>query len=395
MSNGAVNGPDLRTMIAQLIAQPTISSSGDPRLDTSNRAVIDLMAEWAEAAGFAVRVCGVPDHPGKYNLIATLGDGPGGLVLGGHADTVPWDANRWTFDPFEATERDGRLYGLGSCDMKSYLALALEAGRAFAGRRLAQPLQLVVTADEETTMAGARALAGEGLQAEAAVIGEPTTLKPVRMHKGIFMERARLVGCSGHSSDPGYGNSALEGMYEVMGALLELRKWLQAEYRNPAFRIPVPTLNLGQIHGGDNPNRICGECELSYDLRLLPGMDIERERERVHERVREAVAGSGLELSFETLFHGTPPAETDADAPIIRAAEELTGEPAQAVAFGTEAAFYQRAGMDVLILGPGSISQAHQPDEFIALDYLQPTVDLLGQLIERFCVEPAARREAV
>lgn len=387
--------PDLRSMITQLIAQPTVSSRGDPQLDTSNRAVIDLMAEWAEACGFSVRVCGVPDHPGKYNLIATLGDGSGGLVLGGHADTVPWDANRWTFDPFEATEHDGRLYGLGSCDMKSFLALALEAGRSFADRRLAQPLHLVVTADEETTMSGARALIDEGLQADAAVIGEPTTLKPVRMHKGIFMERARLVGCSGHSSDPGYGNSALEGMYHVMGALLELRKWLQAEYRNPEFRIPVPTLNLGQIHGGDNPNRICGECELSYDLRLLPGMDIDTERARVHEWVQEAVAGSGLELSFETLFEGTPPAETPAEAPIVRAAEELTGEPARAVAFGTEAAFYQQAGMDVVILGPGSISQAHQPDEYVALDYLQPTVEILGGLIERFCVQPAAGREAV
>lgn len=387
--------PDLRSMIAQLIAQPTVSSRGDPRLDTSNRAVIDLMAEWAESCGFAVRICGVPDNPGKYNLIATLGDGPDGLVLGGHADTVPWDANRWTFDPFEATERDGKLYGLGSCDMKSFLALSLEAGRRFADRPLAQPLHLVVTADEETNMSGARALADEGLQASAAVIGEPTMLKPVRMHKGIFMERARLVGCSGHSSDPGYGNSALEGMYSVMGALLDLRKWLQAEHQNPAFRIPVPTLNLGQIHGGDNPNRICGECELSYDLRLLPGMDTDAERERVHERIREAVAGTGLELSFESLFNGTPPAETPADAPIIRAAEELTGTAAQAVAFGTEAAFYQRAGMDVLILGPGSISQAHQPDEFIALDYLEPTVELLGGLIERFCVRPAARPQAV
>ncbi|MDZ7829426.1 MAG: acetylornithine deacetylase [Halofilum sp. (in: g-proteobacteria)] len=386
--------PDLRSMIAQLIAQPTVSSSGDPRLDTSNRAVIDLMAEWAEACGFAVRICGVPDNPGKYNLIATLGDGPDGLVLGGHADTVPWDANRWTFDPFEATERDGRLYGLGSCDMKSFLALSLEAGRQFADRKLARPLHLVVTADEETTMSGARALAGEGLQAAAAVIGEPTTLKPVRMHKGIFMERARLVGCSGHSSDPGYGNSALEGMYAVMGALLDLRKWLQAEHQNPEFRIPVPTLNLGQVHGGDNPNRICGECELSYDLRLLPGMDTDTERERLHQRIRDAVAGTGLELSFECLFQGTPPAETRADAPIIRAAEELTGTPAQAVAFGTEAAFYQRAGMDVLILGPGSISQAHQPDEYIALDYLDPTVELLSGLIDRFCVQSATRQAA-
>jgi acetylornithine deacetylase len=278
--------------------------------------------------------------------------------------------------------------------MKSFLALALEAARRFAPARPQKPLHLVVTADEETTMSGARALAASGaLDADAAVIGEPTRLTPVRMHKGLFMDRVRLIGCAGHSSDPAYGNNALEGMHAVMTALLGLRDELQAHHRHEAFRVPTPTLNLGAIHGGDNPNRICGECALSYDLRVLPDMDLAAERDRARARIEAAVAATGLEVRFDTLFAGTPPAETAADAPIVRAAEALTGQAARAVAFGTEAAFYQRAGLDVVILGPGSIAQAHQPDEFIELAQLDAGVELLGGLIQRFCNRAGADRD--
>lgn len=380
--------PTQREMITELIATPSVTSRGDPDLDTSDRPVIDLLAEWAETAGFSNRITAVPGEPGKFNLVASLGSGTGGLVLAGHADTVPWDAMRWTHDPFRAVEEDGRLYGLGSCDMKAFLALSLAAAAQFARDRLRRPLHVVVTADEETTMAGARALAAEGaLAADAVILGEPTRLHPVRMHKGIIMERLRLIGRSGHSSDPGYGNSALEGMHHAIGALLAHREQMQAEFRNDAFRIPVPTLNPGQIRGGDSPNRICGECVLAYDLRILPGMDAQHERARIHECVHRALAGSGLEVRFESLTDGTPPVETAADAPLIRAAEDFTGHSAKAVAFGTEAAFYQQMGMDVVILGPGSIAQAHQPDEFIPLDALEPTVALLGRFIQRFCIE--------
>lgn len=387
--------PATREMIEQLVAQNTISSSGNPVLDHSNLPVIDLIADWAQRCGLVVRILEVPGVPGKYNLIARLGDGPGGLALAGHADTVPCDAELWRFDPFRVTETEGRLYGLGTCDMKSFLALSLAAISGFRPGELDQPVYLVVTADEETTMSGARALADAGaLSADGVILGEPTTLKPVRMHKGIFMERLRLTGCAGHSSNPAYGNNALEGMYTAMGALLQLRTELQASHHNEAFMVPTPTLNFGGIQGGDNPNRICGQCALSYDLRVLPGMDIDAVRDRLHERVRESLAGSGLEIEFDSLFDGTPPAETAADSPLIRAAEEITGEPARAVAFGTEAAFYQRQGLDVLVMGPGSISQAHQPDEYIALDYLDRTVDLLRRFIDHFCVKSAAGRSA-
>lgn len=397
MTEGSGCCPERREMIARLIAHDTTSSRGHPALDRSNRPVIDLIAEWTEAFGCSVQVLPVPERPGKFNLIASLGRGPGGLVLAGHADTVPCDPGRWSIDPFIATERDGLLYGLGSCDMKSFLALAVEAASHYAQSRLARPLHLVVTADEETDMAGARALASaNALRADAAVVGEPTNLRPIHMHKGIIMERLCLVGQSGHSSDPAYGNSALEGAYEALGALRALREELQAEYHDDAFRVPVPTLNLGQIRGGDNPNRICGECEIAYDLRLLPGMDANAIRERVRTRLTEALSGSGLELHFDSLSEGTPPAATRADALIVRAAEELTGHRSGAVAFGTEAGYYQRQGMDVLVLGPGSIAQAHQPDEYVPLEQLDRGVELLDALIERFCLQrPHAVDQAV
>ena len=159
--------------------------------------------------------------------------------------------------------------------MKSFLALALEASRELAGRRPERTLILLATADEETSMAGARALVEPELpRARHAIIGEPTGLRPVRMHKGILMESIRLQGHSGHSSDPSLGNSALEAMHTVIGTLLSWRNELQKNFRDPLFAVPVPTLNLGHIHGGDNPNRICAECELHIDLRPLPGMDV-------------------------------------------------------------------------------------------------------------------------
>ncbi|MFP4160826.1 MAG: acetylornithine deacetylase [Ectothiorhodospira sp.] len=379
--------PSLQFMLERLIALPSVSSVS-PDWDLGNRALIDELAQWCTDAGFRAEVMPLPGEPARANLVATLGSGPGGLVLAGHTDTVPCDPGRWSQDPFRAVVRDGRLYGLGSCDMKSFLALALEAAADLDPRALRQPLVILATADEESSMAGARALAERGQPlGRQAVIGEPTGLRPVRMHKGILMEGVRVTGRSGHSSDPRLGNSALEGMHRVMTAILAWRDTLQTAHHNGSFGVPVPTLNLGAIRGGDNPNRICGECELHLDLRPLPGMDPHLLRAALEERVNTALEGSGLTPEVFRLIPGVPPMETPADAPVVRVAETLTGQPAGAVAFGTEAPFLQRLGMDVLILGPGDIAQAHQPDEFLAMDRIPTTLTILRGLIHRFCLE--------
>lgn len=378
--------PDLKSMLARLIAQPSISSAS-PKWDHSNEAVIRTLADWLEPMGFDVEILEVPGAPGKFNLIATLGQGPGGLVLSGHTDTVPFDDQRWQSDPFTLTERDGRWYGLGTCDMKGFFPLAIEAAREVVGVQLRQPLIILATADEESSMNGARALAEAGRpKARYAVIGEPTGLRPVRMHKGIMMERLRFDGQSGHSSNPALGRNALEGMHEALTELLTLREQWQAKYQNPNFEVQVPTLNLGCIHGGDNPNRICADCELHFDLRPLPGMDMDTLRQTILERIRPVAERRSLSLLFEPLFDGVPPFETKADAELVRACEKLTGHTAHAVAFATEAPWLQKLGLETLVMGPGSIDQAHQPDEYLELSQLDPTVRILRGLIKQFCL---------
>jgi acetylornithine deacetylase len=382
--------PPLLDRIRDLIALPTVSCT-DSRHDQSNLKVIHLLAEWLEALGFNAEV--MPVGAGKANLVATFGgpaDQPGGLVLSGHTDTVPCNPELWASDPFQATERDGRIYGLGSCDMKGFFALAIEAAARYTAKDLQRPLVILATADEESSMSGARALlAANRRLGRQAIIGEPTGLKPIRMHKGVMMEVLTVRGRAGHSSDPSLGANAIDGMHAVLGEVLAFRAELQAQYRHPGFKVDYPTLNLGSIHGGDNPNRICGCCETQIDIRPLPGMDLDALREDLHARLAPVLAGcAGLSLDVRSLFAGLPPFETPPGTEIVRACETLSGQDAGSVAFGTEAPFLSQLGMDTVVLGPGHIAQAHQPDEYLGLDQIQPGVELLGRLIERFCVQP-------
>jgi acetylornithine deacetylase (ArgE) len=382
---GNVAPPSLLDMLARLIEIPSVSSVV-PADDLGNRAVVEQLAEWLAGLGFATEIQDIPGQPNKANLIATLGRGDGGLVLAGHTDTVPYDHGRWRSDPFKLTERDGRLYGLGTSDMKGFMALVVEAVRGLRAADLQRPLVVLATADEESGMTGAKALLDAGRRfGRHAVIGEPTGLKPKRMHKGVMMEAIRVIGRSGHSSDPALGVNALEGMTLVLNELLAWRAELQERWRDPAFHVPVPTLNLGHVHGGDNPNRICAEAELHIDIRPLPGMSLEELRAELQRRLRARLGDNPWGLEFRSLFPGLPPLRTAADAAIVRAAETLTGAEAGAVAFGTEGPFLAELGMDVVILGPGDIDQAHQPDEYLRLDRLQPTIDLLQRLIRNFC----------
>jgi len=380
--------PALLDMIKALISTPSISSA-NPDYDQSNRPVINLLANWLSDLGYQTEILTLDSQPDKANLIATLGSGPGGLVLAGHTDTVPYDEGRWNYDPFQLTRANGRLFGLGTSDMKAFLALAIDAAASFSTTQFKEPLILVATADEESSMEGARALVeAQRPQARYAVIGEPTGLRPVRMHKGIMMESIHVRGRSGHSSDPALGNNALEGMPKVLGELLDWRRELQARNQNPLFDIPVPTLNLGHIHGGDNPNRICADCELHIDLRPLPGMEIGTLRETLQHRLRMVLENSGLELSCRPLVESTPAMETSATSAIVRSTEELTGYPAGSAAFCTEGPYFNQLGIDTVILGPGDIDQAHQPDEYLAEDRITPAIDLLRRLIHRFCMSP-------
>ncbi|NMY42089.1 acetylornithine deacetylase [Pseudomonas sp. WS 5013] len=376
--------PSLQDQFAALIATPSVSCT-QPHWDQSNRAVIDLLAGWLADLGFACEIQEVA--PGKANLLATFGSGPGGLVLAGHSDTVPFDAALWHSDPLRLTAQGDRWVGLGVCDMKGFFPLVIEALRGLLDQPFRQPLLVLATCDEESSMAGARALAAAGRPlARAAVIGEPTGLKPIRLHKGVMMERIDILGQSGHSSDPSLGHSALEAMQDVMGELRLLRAQWQREFNNPQFGVPQPTLNFGCIHGGDNPNRICGQCALEFDLRPLPGMDPEQLRAAIRGKLQPLAERHQVRIDYAPLFASVPPFEQSADSELVRVAEKLTGHAAQAVAFGTEAPYLQQLGCETIVLGPGDIACAHQPGEFLELARIEPTVRLLRQLIQHYCL---------
>lgn len=381
--------PSLLEMIRGLIAIPSMSSVS-PAFDCSNRAVIELLAGWLEAEGFHVEITPLPTQPHKANLIATLGEvrpDSAGLMLAGHTDTVPYDESRWRFDPFTLTEADNRLYGLGTSDMKGFFALAIEAARRFNPKDLKQPLVILATADEESSMDGAQLIGEQGLPyVRHAVIGEPTNLRPVNAHKGIMMEAIQLTGRSGHSSDPALGVNAIEAMQRVIGDLLQFRTELQRHHHDGRFAVSVPTLNLGHIHGGDNPNRICGACELHFDLRPLPGMALEELRATLRQRLGRLFDDSPIGWQMRSLSTGTAPLHTDARSAIAQSCEALTHHRCEAVPFCTEGPYLASIGIEPIILGPGDIAQAHQPDEYLALDRLKPTLDILEGLIRRFCL---------
>lgn len=378
--------PSLTAMMHELLAEISVSSTS-ARWDTGNTKVIDKLAGWLSTLGFQCEIMPLPGKPGKANLIATLGSGPGGLVLSGHTDTVPFNEELWDMNPLALTERDNKLYGLGATDMKGFFPIAIEAAKAFLDQPLKEPLIILATADEESSMDGARTLAAQGIpKGRFAVIGEPTSLTPIRMHKGIMMEAITVQGRAGHSSNPALGNNAMEAMNVVISDLLAFREQLQQRYSNPLFDVAVPTLNLGCIHGGDNPNRICGQCELHFDLRALPGMNNEDLQLEIRQRLQPLAEQLGVNISLRSLVNNIQPFEQPADSELVKAAEQLTGHSAEAVAFATEGPFMRQLGMDTIVMGPGSIDQAHRPNEFMALDQVQPAITVLQQLIRKFCL---------
>jgi acetylornithine deacetylase len=375
--------PDTREMIAQLIASPSVSCT-HADMDMSNRAVIDLLAEWCEQLGFAIEIQSIDER--KFNLVARAGSGSDGLVLSGHTDTVPCDPSLWSSDPFEIYQQDDLLYGLGSCDMKSFLALALNASQSFDFSKLRQPLTLVATADEESTMSGARLIADNGKKlGRFCVIGEPTNLCPIRQHKGSLSMSIQFLGRSGHASDPSLGNSALEAMHEFIGLLLQYRDQIQQQHTDPAFTIPTPTMNLGHIHGGDNSNRICGACLLLIDIRYLPAMSFEKLETDIVELAGEVAARRELQVETSLLGEALPAMDTAQASEIAQYLTQLTGKKASSVAFGTEAPYFNSMQTETIVIGPGSINQAHQPDEFLPIAQIDPTIKMLEDLINRFC----------
>lgn len=379
--------PAFINMYQQLIAEPSISAL-DPQLNMSNRSTIMLLANWCESLGFQVEITELESAAGKFNLLAKRGEGDGGLMLAGHTDTVPFDDSRWRYDPFKLSEVDNKLYGLGSIDMKGFFAFVIEAIKQLDSQnaKQAKPIMILATADEETTMAGAQEVAKhQNLKPEFCVIGEPTDMVPVFTHKGHMSTAIRVTGKSGHSSDPARGLNAIEVMHKIIAKLLQLKDTLKNKYSIEHFAIPYPTLNLGHIHGGDNANRICGCCELHLDIRPLPGLSIQELQLLLLEAVKPINDEYPNSVAVIDLHDPIPAFTGTTDSALVKLAEAVSGEQAIAVNYCTEAPFLQQLGCETIVMGPGSIEQAHQPDEFLAVEKIKPSQEKITQLINQLC----------
>ena len=374
--------PNFREVYQGLISTSSISST-DPHWDEGNADVIEKLATWLRDLNFDVELTQV--EKGKFNLIAKKGSGEGGLLLSGHSDTVPFDEGRWSYDPHTLTEVNHRFYGLGTADMKGFFAFIIEAVKQIDWTQQTKPLYILATCDEETTMLGARHFTNNApFKPDYCIIGEPTSLIPVRGHKGHVANAIRVTGQSGHSSDPSLGVNAIEIMYEILAALMKLRDNLIKQYHHPGFAIPSPTMNLGHIHGGDSANRICGCCELHYDVRPLPGISLDGLNNMLRSALKELEAKWPDRISITPLHEPIPGYECSKDHPFITSVESLCETPSETVNYCTEAPFLQEL-CPTLVLGPGSIDQAHQPDEYLAHEFIEPTIDVLKKSIYRFC----------
>ncbi|MFT6896904.1 MAG: acetylornithine deacetylase [Paraglaciecola sp.] len=370
----------------QIIAVPTVSAF-DPKIDQSNRVLIDYLGDWFATYGFDISIQPVPGTRNKFNMLAKIGSGEGGLLLSGHSDTVPFDQDSWQMDPFRLRQADDRLYGLGSCDMKGFFAFILEALKDIPLNKLQKPLYILATADEETSMAGARFFVEQQLiKPQMAIIGEPTELKPIYKHKGHMGHSLNIQGQAGHSSDPAKGVNAIEIMYQAIGKLLALKQHLAQRYQDDDFSVPQVTMNLGHIHGGDGENRICGHCQLNFDLRAIPELSDKEAITLIDEALGPLMNTYPQRITRELMYATAPSFGCKNEQGILELAKSLTGFDPVSANYATEAPFINQLGCDTIVLGPGSIDQAHQPDEFIDLHYIEPTVTLLRNFIRKVCL---------
>ncbi len=378
--------PNFTQSLSELIACSSISST-QPRWDQGNKEVIQLLAVWFEQLGFAIDIQQVPNTDNKFNLLAKLGTGEGGLLLAGHSDTVPFDENRWQSNPHKILNKDNKFFGLGTCDMKGFFAFILQSCKDLKANTLKKPLYILATADEETTMAGARFFAqSQDIKPDVAIIGEPTNLVPVIMHKGHMSHRINVQGQSGHSSKPNLGTNAIEIMYQVIGELIALKQRFSLNYKNEAFDVPAPTLNFGAISGGDNANRICGQCHLDIDLRSLPGMSDNELLSWLSEALKPLAEKFPGRITFNELHPSSPSFEQKKPSSLVTLAEEISGHCCCAVNYATEAPYIQQLGCQTIVMGPGSIDQAHQPNEFLAHSEINKTEQVLNKMIRHYCL---------
>jgi acetylornithine deacetylase len=380
-----VSAPPFQEIFGRLVGFDTVS-----RL--SNLAAVDYLANILEDNGLRVER-DVSANGEKANLLARLGpdqggDSGAGLTLSGHLDVVPAEEADWSSDPFTLTDRGERWVARGSADMKGFLALATELVSSTDPARLSAPLALLFTYDEEVGSRGAEHYVAHRDDfpplPRPVVIGEPTRLRAIRLHKGHARMRITITGQAAHSGHPQEGRSAIEPAAPILVALTELRRELERE--RPAYaehfpEVPYVALNIARIRGGDAINVVPDRCVIDVGVRPLPGMNVPTLVTRVRDTVRKAAAEAPI--TFETL-HESPAMLLDEDVPLYRFLCTLTGQSETVSAsFSSDAGFLARAGHDCVLFGPGDIQVAHRANEFLPKDDIARARDVLRGLIAR------------
>ncbi len=356
----------------------------------SNIEIADYLAARCDELGLPVKRFPYIDEQGveKQNLIALAGadfsaDTSVELALVGHTDTVPFDLN-WK-EALTLTERDGKLFGRGSCDTKAFIAATLTAVESIELKALRKPIALIFTADEEVGLMGAKRLAdARPLTARFSIVGEPTSLQPMRAGKGYSLGEIIVRGREAHSAYPAFGASAIFRASHLLTRIEALGRKLEAE-RHDAFDPPFTTLNVGVIHGGTAKNVIPGECRLTLEWRPIPGQRSETLLELLRDAV-EQERNEDPEFDCEIVpTRADVGFETAADSQIVGLLEHLTSKKSGTVAFGTEASQLKQLGADAVVLGPGDIREAHRTGEFVPIDQLEACVLILKSAIEQLC----------
>ena len=368
--------------LAELVRLDSVSSR-------SNLEIISYLAARTEAMGLCARMFPYTDERGvkKFNLVCVPPNVNADsmeveLALVGHTDTVPYDA-AWT-DALTLNEREGKLYGRGACDTKGFIAAALTAIEQRDPARLARPLALVFTADEEVGCLGAKRLSeSRALRARYAIVGEPTSLQPMRAGKGYCLAEVRVGGREGHSAYPALGASAIFRAARLIARIEAVGERLK-EQQHDAFDPPYTTLNVGVIGGGTAKNIIAGECRFTLEWRPVPGQAAAHAVELIQAEVETLRAAEpDFDASIEILRLDEA-SETRADSPLVRELESLSGQEAGTVAFGTEAPQLTEMGAEAVIFGPGSIRTAHRTGEFVPVEELNSCVEILARAIRKF-----------
>jgi acetylornithine deacetylase len=378
------------TLIKDLIRFDTTSSNSNLRL-------IEHVANRLDGTGATVTLTHNADGT-KANLIATVGpqDAAGGIILSGHTDTVPVEGQNWSTTPYEVSEQDGKLFARGSVDMKGFNALALSQliDTAENQSQLQRPLSVLLTYDEEIGCFGAQDLVRDHAhllgQPELILVGEPTELKPIISHKGIHCFEVTVQGLGAHSSNPANGVSAIKYGSASIHLLYELAGEFEASgKRDERFTPPYTTLNVGTIQGGSAVNIVADQLKFTFETRPIPGETRDELLERLNGFFEKATFQKGTALSYNfkeyvanAPFVGNPCAEGTKHLLSL-----LDDKNLQAVPFMTEASAFQNAGFNTVVCGPGSINQAHQPDEFITVDQLERGAQLLERVAQR-CFQP-------